>query len=87
MNSTNPPEKEQGKDYFGFQGQAESYQKYRPQYPKEFIKTMIGPETLKDLKKKEVCIDIGTGTGFLARHFSGIFERSIGTDLSEAQLK
>jgi ubiquinone/menaquinone biosynthesis C-methylase UbiE len=48
---------------------------------------MISTETLPNLKKREVCIDIGTGTGFLAKHFSGIFERAIGTDLSEAQLK
>jgi ubiquinone/menaquinone biosynthesis C-methylase UbiE len=47
---------------------------------------MTGPETLKNLKKHEVCIDIGTGTGFLARHFSNIFKRSIGTDLSQSQL-
>jgi hypothetical protein len=34
-------EKEQGKDYFGYQGQAENYQKYRPQYPKEFIDALL----------------------------------------------
>ena len=66
-------EKEQGKDYFGFQGQSENYQKYRPQYPKSFIELMISNDTLPNLKKKEVCIDIATGTGFLAKHFSDIF--------------
>ena len=77
-------EKEQGKDYFGYQGQAERYQKYRPNYSKELIETVLSSETLKDLKKKEVVIDIGTGTGLLAKHFAGIFTRAIGTDLSEA---
>ncbi len=77
-------EKEQGKDYFGYQGQAESYNKYRPQYPKEFIDVVVGPETLKDLRKNEVHIDIATGTGFLVKHFSNTFKRSLGTDLSEA---
>lgn len=66
-------EKEKGKDYFGFQGQAENYQKYRPQYPREFIDLILSQDTLPNLKKKEVVIDIGTGTGFLARHFASIF--------------
>ena len=48
---------------------------------------MLSKETLPDLNKREVAIDIGTGTGFLAKHFSGIFTRAIGTDLSESQLK
>lgn len=80
-------EKEQGKDYFGFKGQAESYQKYRPKYPKSFVDLVLSKETLPNLNKKEVCIDIGTGTGFLAKHLASEFTRSIGTDLSEAQLK
>jgi len=45
---------------------------------------MLSKETLPDLNKREVSIDIGTGTGFLAKHFSGIFTKAIGTDLSEA---
>ena len=48
---------------------------------------MLSKETLANLNKREVVIDIGTGTGFLAKHFAGIFTRSIGTDLSESQLK
>ena len=76
-------EKEKGKDYFGFQGQAENYQKYRPQYPKEFIDALLAKECLKPLKY-DLVLDIGTGTGFLARHFSSISKRAIGTDLSEA---
>ena len=48
---------------------------------------MIGTETLPNLKKREVCIDVGTGTGFLAKHFASMFKRAIGTDLSESQLK
>jgi ubiquinone/menaquinone biosynthesis C-methylase UbiE len=47
----------------------------------------MSEETLRNLKKREVCIDIGTGTGFLAKHFSGIFTRAIGTDLSDSQLR
>lgn len=39
------------------------------------------------MKKREVCIDVGTGTGILARHLSALFDKVIGTDLSEAQLK
>ena len=39
------------------------------------------------MNKYEVAIDIATGTGFLAKHFSSIFKKSIGTDVSEAQIK
>lgn len=47
---------------------------------------MATDETLKDLKKNTV-IDIATGTGFLAKHFSSEFKRVIGTDLSPAQIE
>ncbi len=77
----------EGKDYFGFEGQAERYQKYRPQYPKDFVDFMLAPATLPNLRKRELCIDIGTGTGLLAKHFAGLFGKVVGTDLSEAQLK
>jgi ubiquinone/menaquinone biosynthesis C-methylase UbiE len=45
---------------------------------------MLSKESLPALNKREVCIDIATGTGFLAKHFSGLFQKSFGTDLSEA---
>lgn len=48
---------------------------------------MLSKETVPNLRKRELCIDIGTGTGLLAKHFAGLFERVVGTDLSEAQLK
>ncbi len=37
--------------------------------------------------KKQICIDLGTGTGFLARHFADEFEQVIGTDSSDKQLE
>jgi|LauGreDrversion4_2_1035121.scaffolds.fasta_scaffold289836_2 ubiquinone/menaquinone biosynthesis C-methylase UbiE len=48
---------------------------------------MLSKETLPSLNKREVAIDVATGTGFLAKHFSSIFTRAIGTDLSESQIK
>jgi hypothetical protein len=48
---------------------------------------MLSKETLPNLNKREVSIDIATGTGFLAKHFSGLFQKSMGTDLSESQIK
>jgi len=44
---------------------------------------MLSKETLPNLNKREVSIDIATGTGFLAKHFSSIFTRAIGIDISE----
>lgn len=74
-------EKQQGKDYFGFQGQAESYAKYRPQYPKEFLQKVV---TQHVPTKKELCIDLATGTGFLAAHMSEYFDKVLGLDISDA---
>jgi hypothetical protein len=45
---------------------------------------MLSKKTLKNLNKREVAIDIATGTGFLARHLSSYFQRSIGSDVSES---
>ncbi|CDW88371.1 UNKNOWN [Stylonychia lemnae] len=80
-------EKQDGKDYFGFEGQAQSYAKYRPQYPDQFLQ-YIRAEHMKGLNHN-VSIDIATGTGFLAKQLAinlG-FKKVYGTDISESQLK
>lgn len=48
---------------------------------------MLSKETLPNLNKRELAVDIATGTGFLAKHFSGLFSKSVGTDVSESQIK
>jgi methylase of polypeptide subunit release factors len=40
-------------------------------------------ENLADYKKDN-CVDIATGTGFLGGHFSEAFKNVIGVDISEA---
>ena len=47
---------------------------------------LILDDSLPDMKK-DLSLDIATGTGFLVNHFSKTFSRVIGTDISEAQLK
>lgn len=74
-------QKVENKDYFGFEGQATSYAKYRPQYPRQFLEKVINEHSKGS---QELCIDIATGTGFLANHMSNYFGRVIGLDISDA---
>eukprot|EP00347_Sterkiella_histriomuscorum_P004622 403359760 len=82
--------RQDGKDYFGFEGQAQCYAKYRPQYPKQFLHYLLDKETSLPNLQRNVCLDIATGTGFLVQHMASEevgFRRVIGTDISDSQLQ
>lgn len=58
------------------------YQKYRPEYPTEFLEEIISLA-----KHRERCWDCGTGNGQVARVLSRFFKCVKATDISPAQLK
>ena len=71
------------KDYFGFEGQAKLYAQARPHYPDMFFEQAYNHISKG---KYRTCLDIGTGTGLIAKQLSSKFERVIGLDISESQL-
>ncbi|MEN8800081.1 MAG: class I SAM-dependent methyltransferase [Flavobacteriaceae bacterium] len=65
-----------------FSDDAEGYQKYRPEYPTEFLEEIISL-----VIQRERCWDCGTGNGQVARVLSRFFKTVKATDISQAQLK
>ncbi|XP_072039727.1 putative methyltransferase DDB_G0268948 [Amphiura filiformis] len=67
--------------------QAELYLRFRPEYPKETIETIINFLTKKKKKPLKLAIDIGCGGGQSTRPLASHFEKVIGFDVSEAQVE
>eukprot|EP00347_Sterkiella_histriomuscorum_P021576 403333497 len=85
---TTQPKTLEAKDMFSFDGQSQIYAKVRPVYPDLFYsqleKYLIEQEKPKNYR---VCLDIGTGTGQIARKLAPKFEHIYGLDISEKQLE
>ncbi len=65
-----------------FSENSSGYQKYRPEYPHEFLKEIVSMT-----RKRECCWDCGTGNGQVAVVLSKFFRLVEATDISADQLK
>ncbi len=65
-----------------FSDNAGGYQKYRPEYPIEFIEEIISL-----VHERNRCWDCGTGNGQVARRLSRYFNAVNATDISPHQIK
>lgn len=64
-----------------FSAQAESYARFRPNYPEELIDCILSL-----VKTKSEALDVGTGNGQLASVLADHFEMVTATDISQKQL-
>ena len=65
-----------------FSENSAEYKKFRPTYPAEFLE-----EIAQLAKNQDSCWDCGTGNGQVAVELAKYFEKVLGTDISENQLK
>ena len=65
-----------------FSKQAETYNEYRPLYPKEMYDEILGLT-----KNRLFCLDCGTGNGQVSRYMADHFKKVYAIDISENQLK
>lgn len=63
---------------------AHDYARYRPGYPKSFYDKI---SDLKIVTEGSKVLDLGTGTGIIARHFSSIGCQVFASDVSEGQIE
>ncbi len=77
-------QKQEGKDYWAYEGVSQKYANHRPVYPPPFLNMLLEKHTSHI--SKDVCVDIATGTGFLAGYLADSFGKVVGMDLSEAQI-
>ena len=65
-----------------FSSVTDSYQKYRPEYPK-----LLFDIILKTVKTRDLLWDAGCGTGQATHALAKHFNQALGTDPSENQVK
>ncbi|XP_070561243.1 putative methyltransferase DDB_G0268948 [Ptychodera flava] len=66
---------------------SEAYHKFRPPYPIEVVDRIIKYLQEKHLSPLALAIDVGCGSGQSTRNLSPHFEKVIGCDVSETQIK
>ncbi|XP_075249883.1 uncharacterized protein LOC142342443 isoform X3 [Convolutriloba macropyga] len=84
-------------DFYGFKNLSVLYNNFRPEYPDRLLDYII--DDVKSRQKAppslgidptpviSCALDIACGTGLFTRKLAPFFKRTVGTDLSEKQLK